>query len=188
MPLTDIVFDVDELGGTSPARFPADSNAIGGGSGSGASILSLTLTPPTLPALASGDPAGQGAGLEITLENSGASEFDLLAGTLDFSPFFISYGFESVSMGIGALVPGTFNGLNIVGIYQLETFGPPAKTFNVLIDGIVAVNFFTSITINGVTYLTSGATFTNPGGRSYWEWTIAGITLVPTVTYPVEIE
>jgi hypothetical protein len=71
----------------------------------------------------------------------------------------------------GAASPATYRGLPINGIYQ----GPDANTFSFsLFQTGMSKNYFTSIVINGRTYLSANTTsFENTAAYAYttWLWT-----------------
>lgn len=79
-------------------------------------------------------------------------------------------GFSSAS-AIGTLAPATFNGATIGAIVD-DYIAPGLTPFGVTVQftGIVLQNFFTSITANGATFLSSAATYNNSGGNSNWNW------------------
>lgn len=69
----------------------------------------------------------------------------------------------------GSVTPSTFSGKAIIGVYDF-----PAGIFSAsfVLQDVVASNFVTSVTINGVTLLTSAASgFDTSGGlSSTWSW------------------
>lgn len=79
--------------------------------------------------------------------------------------------------GYGALSPGAFKGKTILVMEDVlhNVLGDPAF-FNIAITGSPPSNFFTSIVINGRTFLSSTATFSG-GADAYWSWpsTTAGL-------------
>ena len=76
----------------------------------------------------------------------------------------IAWGYSSIE-GFGSLTPTTFGGQTITVLYT-DMF---AGTIMV-VGALVSQNFFTSITFNGMTLLSSAATFNTFATSSQWEW------------------
>ncbi|MGH7745015.1 MAG: hypothetical protein ACREQ5_09480, partial [Candidatus Dormibacteria bacterium] len=97
-----------------------------------------------------------------------------------------SIGFSSNSgIGVGTfgtLTPNTFNGKNIIGLIETESFGGNAAAFDLYVTDSAATltqnSYFTSFSFvdrhsNTQTYNANTATFTNPNpilGVAHWNW------------------
>jgi hypothetical protein len=90
--------------------------------------------------------------------------------------------------GFGALAPTTYAGAQVQTILDGYFGGSSGNIFLVEMAGVRAANFFSSITVNGITYLTSAASFgvgAAGGAPSSWSWpSMAGLT---AGSYPIAI-
>lgn len=163
-PLTDIIFDVDDL---NPGMGSAQSNTSGG----------------VQPYLVTTDPANiqessgvllAAAPALVTLYDQSGLATRLLTAAAYNSGIGINTGYSSGTYG--ALSNTALSGNTIVSIGTLLNTTPPDPStdgFYVDISGASAPaqNFFTSITINGFTFLTASATnFLQVGNESLWFW------------------
>jgi hypothetical protein len=114
-----------------------------------------------------------------------------LGTTYAFQPTYFDTGFSSTFIGysgywgVGALSPGAFKGQTIMEFMDLLTnvLGDP-PTFVVTISGNPPVNFFTSVVVNGRTFLSAAATFT-AGSDALWRWSTTAALVSGTNYAPV---
>lgn len=116
------------------------------------------------------------SGIACALISAGSTEVSgIIAGN--------SAGIIGFNRGsIGSIIPAdaTLKGRPVVVIEDQNIAG----AFIVILEGVVASNFFTSITINGVTRLTSAASF-SASTNSQWDWNGATVGLLDGNLYPV---
>lgn len=176
----------DGLGDTITSFTGNITVALGSNPGSGA--LGGTLTKAAVAGVATFD--------DLTLDQPGIG-YTLVATASDTLPIVsaTSDGFDVVEVwvlvagaagaqrgykqdtGLGSLTPNTFNGAEIV---FLESRVVAVTNTGLWTNGAQPQDFFTSITIDGVTLLSADATYTG----ATWTWT--GTVLIPAVgTYDV---
>lgn len=148
--------------------------------------------------------ASSGIATFSNLSISTADTYTLLATAGDYSsaytpskavstsfvvaPYLLDAGQSGFATGyaqglIGTLTPTTLFGATI---YILDSSTGPSLTNLILVGETYSQDFFTSITVNGVTLLASAATFSVGGGVTGWQW--SGTELfTDTVTYGVTI-
>jgi hypothetical protein len=93
---------------------------------------------------------------------------DLVAGEIGVAPG-RALGFAAGL--VGSLTPNTISGAVVVILASQEAI-PPSGAFGVLLLTPELQDFFTSITLNGFTYLTSAASYSLPGGQAQWLWSV----------------
>jgi hypothetical protein len=90
-------------------------------------------------------------------------------------------GFYGV-LAMGSLTPGTFGGYTIN--YMMDLYQDGADGFYLFIQGAHPQNFFTSLQINGHTFLSSAATYSSSSGTE-WKWLGVLADLGAGGSYPV---
>ena len=102
----------------------------------------------------------------------------LTAGNLDFL-----YGYEP-DLSVGSISPSTVFGATIASLTTNLGTVPSRTTFS--ITGTHAKDFFTSLTGNGITVLSSAADYSQQAGESQWVW--ESVEMFPsTGTYNLDI-
>lgn len=111
-------------------------------------------------------------GLLCSVGAAVASPAYALISALDMAgPQNYFYGYQLGSYG--SLTPDTFNGSQVFALFSTDALNEtPVPHCGIVLTGTLAQNFFTSITMNGVTFTSAAATFDNVSipGYSYWEW------------------
>jgi hypothetical protein len=93
--------------------------------------------------------------------------------TADVGSLTIFTGLSDYWGGFGALAPTTYAGAVVSSIFDLNQ---GSFTFQVEMQGNRAKSFFSSIVINGVTFLTSTAGYAPSSSVTNWNWpTAAGL-------------
>ena len=106
-----------------------------------------------------------------------------------------SAGFDFLGYGgtFGSLTPATINSVSVTGIYCVTARpdATPVPQFLIeLVDaGSLSQDFFTSITIAGVTYTTASAAYADlgPGDLKQWFWDLTNPFTSGAGTYPVTV-
>lgn len=120
------------------------------------------------PATVEVSPTGSGSLVSFGVAIPAGSGTDYIFNSVDVSGGAgLAYGF-SLAGGLGSVSPGTINGAIINNIQSSPGGAPPTLTVN--LDGVLPQNWFTSITVNGFTFLTSAATFTPQATQTIWQW------------------
>lgn len=172
MPVTEILFgDEDGLRiGTSGSE-----TVEGGGSETvsvGGAVVIITTTTP-----------GDGV-VEVTpvvLVGGGGGDILSLVATADGGGFDFGYG---PTFPGSSLTPDVFNGQTINGISGQPLFDQTV----IVLDGLLAQDFFTSITVDGVTKLSADAVWTQFASTTQWEWIADAPSIIPGAgTYDFEI-
>jgi len=100
------------------------------------------------------------------VSNSFSMGYAFVSGSSVSGPF-TTYGYSSTIVG-SSISPTTFNSEEITSI---TTISPLGQTQIVFTSSVLLQTFWTSMTINGTTFLSSAATFTHPGGsNSMWSY------------------
>lgn len=148
MPLTDIVWSVDEQnpgqGSNEAGSLGADAAELLCNPGGGASSLLCSLGAPE--------------------PDTGGEDFTLVAVETD--PDVFGYLLDQV---LGSMTPHVFNSVTISDFYS-DTGAGQNKTYMMTSD-VQAADVFTSIEVNGTTLTLADAAYTaNVGGKSRWIW------------------
>ena len=114
---------------------------------------------------------------------SGAITISPPAGQITFILAGAGYYLFEYSTPSGSMNPSTYNGLRV------DTIGsqPSGNVFFLELDtGGLGQSHFTSVTINGVTFLTSAATYFDDSSTfSYWQWTDGRTVVSAAGTYDI---
>jgi hypothetical protein len=88
-------------------------------------------------------------------------------------------GYTYIGKGItgfgnyGAISPTSYNGATILEIYSGQGF-PPIDNTTLVLNGTIAQDAFTSITVNGVTFNSVDASYST-GATTSWQWIAAPV-------------
>lgn len=158
MPLTEIAFNVDELNpGEGSAQTQQVALLCAAGAAPGLGTLEATFTD------LSGNP-------------SVSTDFSVVM--VNTIPSSCQY---SLSLGDGSIAPASFKGSAILALTENDgTSPPPIQGLFLTIAGLLAQNFFTSFTLNGATFLSSAATYSQSGGNTIWQFPTGTATVPPT--------
>lgn len=90
------------------------------------------------------------------------------------------------SAGGGSITPNTYNGHTISSVGSKQNPAPGSEQFTfIVMSGVLAQNFFTSMTLNGTTLLSANAAWSQFLGLTTWQW--SGLAISAAGTYPFTI-
>ena len=126
----------------------------------------------------------------MLMGSGGNKRFSIVAGECQLPSLFFAIGYLLNIPGTtppsgGTLTPtnAKINSATIRGVFT--TFDVQTL-FEVVLEGTLAQNFFTGITIDGATYSTASlASYQTTGGLTYWRWAISSPQLDVGQTYLV---
>lgn len=136
--------------------------------------------------------AGKPSGPISLADLHGKTRYAMVAGYYEYTPpseglpdtaVYIGFG-----VGRGSLSPSTVSGASVSLIEdafsqnEVGTAGP--RSFRVRVSGVRAKTFFSSIHVNGTTFLTAAASFSTGSSDSIWSWP-TGANLTNGVGYDV---
>lgn len=120
----------------------------------------------------------------VVSDSFAIGQYILTAGYHDGLPTLEIYGYDPAN-GIGSITPTTFNGSTIRFLSASNLISFALQETTIAINGIADQSFFTSITLNGNTYLSSAASYTQ--GALFASWTWSGLAVDQVGAYPLTI-